>query len=70
MAKSAIDLSRLTTAEKFDLIDDLWTSPAPDDESTSSERDQRLDRLERTRLVGVSWDDVRAEMRIGRPLHT
>lgn len=71
MRKPAIDLSRLTADEKFNLIDDLWGTLTPDDETPSpelrAELGCRLDRLERAGLVGVAWDDVRAEMFAAKP---
>jgi putative addiction module component (TIGR02574 family) len=70
MGKPAIDLSTLTADEKFDLIDDLWRSFTPDELALSSELraelDHRVDRLEREGIVGVAWEDVRAEMRTGK----
>lgn len=71
MGKPAIDLSKLTTDEKFDLIDDLWRSLTPADLAMNSdlcaELDHRLDRLDREGPVGVAWEDVRAEMRTDKP---
>lgn len=71
MGKPAIDLSKLTADEKFELIDDLWRSLTPDDLALSSELraelDPRLDRLDSAGPVGVAWEDVRAEMRTGKP---
>ena len=71
MSKPAIDLSLLTADEKFDLIDDLWRSLTPDELALNSEvraeLDHRMDRLECEGLVGVAWEDVRAEMRSGKP---
>lgn len=67
MGKPAIDLSKLTADEKLELIDDLWRSFTPDELALSpeiqGELDHRLDRLEREGLMGVAWEDVRAEMR-------
>lgn len=71
MGKPALDLSKLTADEKLDLIDDLWRSLSLDDLPLSSELcaelDRRLDRLELQGPVGVSWEDVRAEMSTGEP---
>jgi len=71
MRKPAIDLSRLSANEKCNLIDDLWGNLTSDDQAPSSERlaelGSRLDRLERGRLVGAAWEDVRAEMYTGKP---
>ena len=66
MAKPALDLSKLTAEEKFELIDDLWESLAGDDVALTpeidAELDRRLDRLERDGPTGVPWEDVRQEM--------
>lgn len=66
MGKPAFDLSRLTADEKLDLIDDLWRSLSPDDLPLSpelcAELDRRLDRLDREGPIGVTWEEVRAEM--------
>ena len=71
MSKPAIDLSKLTAGEKYSLIEDLWGTLASEDDGPSAdlraERGSRLERLERTGLMGVAWDDVRAEMRAGKP---
>ncbi|WP_437724766.1 addiction module protein [Sorangium sp. So ce861] len=66
MGKPALDLSKLTTDEKLELIDDLWRSLSSDDLSLCSELraelDRRLDRVELEGPIGVPWEDVRAEM--------
>jgi putative addiction module component (TIGR02574 family) len=66
MGKPALDVSKLTADEKCDLIDDLWRSLSPDDfvrtPALRAELDRRLDRLDRDGPVGVTWEDVYAEM--------
>ena len=69
MSKPALNLATLTTDEKLELIEDLWTSI---DFSTvtmtpeqRAELDRRLDLLEQEGPVGVPWDQVRAEMTSG-----
>jgi putative addiction module component (TIGR02574 family) len=66
MVKAALDVSKLTVAEKCDLIDDLWRSLSPDDFTLTpalrAELDRRLDRLDQDGSVGVAWEDVYAEM--------
>lgn len=66
MSKPALNLTSLTTDEKLELIEDLWTSI---DFSTlaitpeqRAELDRRLDRLDEEGAVGVPWAQVRAEM--------
>jgi putative addiction module component (TIGR02574 family) len=71
MGKPALDLSKLTADEKYDLIDELWRSLGPDDFALTpalrAELDRRLDRLDRDGPVGVPWEDVYAEMTRGDP---
>jgi putative addiction module component (TIGR02574 family) len=71
MGKPAIDVSKLTADEKYDLIDDLWRSLSSDDLTLTpaqrAELDRRLDRLDRDGPLGVAWEDVDAEMTSGDP---
>lgn len=71
MGKPALDVSKLTADEKFDLIDDLWRSLSPDDlvvtPALRAELDRRLERLDRDGPVGVAWEDVYAEMTNDEP---
>lgn len=57
----------LTPAEKLELIDELWTSPSPEDfpltEEQRKELHRRLDRLDEEGPIGTSWESVRREMR-------
>jgi len=65
MAKPALDLTKLTPAEKLELIDDLWLSLTPEsfpltaDQRTELHR--RLDHLDEDGPVGLSWGSVRLE---------
>lgn len=71
MARPAIDLTQLSVDEKLDLIDELWSSLAPEDMSIGpelrQELDRRLDRLDRDGPNGRHWEDVRAEMTSRKP---
>jgi putative addiction module component (TIGR02574 family) len=71
MGKPALDVSKLTADEKYDLIDDLWRSLSSDDLTLTpalrAELDRRLDRLDRDGPLGVAWEDVDAEMTSGDP---
>jgi putative addiction module component (TIGR02574 family) len=71
MGKPALDVSKLTADEKFDLIDDLWRSLSPEDlvlrPALRAELDRRLERLDRDGPVGVAWEDVYAEMASDEP---
>ena len=66
MTKPAIDLSKLSPEEKFELIDELWESLAPEDLALTAEMraelDRRLDRLDRDGPSGTPWDQVRSKM--------
>lgn len=66
MGKPAIDVSKLTTDEKFDLIDDLWRSLSANELTMTpalrAELDRRLERLDREGPVGVAWEEVDAEL--------
>ena len=66
VTKPAIDLSKLSPDEKFELIDELWESLAPEDYPLTSEMraelDRRLDRLDREGPSGTVWDQVRSKM--------
>jgi putative addiction module component (TIGR02574 family) len=69
MAMPAIDVARLTTDERLDLIGRLWDSigPAasllPLTAAQREELDERLDDLEREGPTGTAWDE--AVRRIG-----
>lgn len=66
MGKPALDASKLTVDEKFELIDDLWRSLSANDLTMTpalcAELDRRLERLDRDGAVGVDWEEVEAEM--------
>lgn len=66
MSKPALNLTSLTTDEKLELIEDLWTSIDFSALTISPEQraelDRRLDLLEQEGAVGVPWSQVRAEM--------
>jgi putative addiction module component (TIGR02574 family) len=66
VTKPAIDLSNLSPDEKFELIDELWQSLAPEDFALTSELraelDRRLDRLDHEGPSGTPWDQVRSKM--------
>ena len=66
MGKPALDVSKLTAAEKYDLIDELWRSLSAEEFALTpalrAELDRRLDRLDQDGPVGAAWEDVYAEM--------
>ena len=69
MAKSALDISRLSREEQLDLLDRLWENLGRDPqafpltESQQEELDRRLDELEAEGPTGVAWEDVVAQIR-------
>ena len=66
MAKPALNLTALTTEEKIELIDELWTSidfgAVPLTPAQRAEIDRRLNRLDEEGPVGIPWEQVRSEM--------
>jgi putative addiction module component (TIGR02574 family) len=66
VTKPAIDLSKLSPDEKFELIDELWQSISSADleltAETRAELDRRLERLDREGPTGTPWEQVRAKM--------
>jgi putative addiction module component (TIGR02574 family) len=69
MAKSALDISRLSREEQLDLLDRLWENLGRDPktfpltEFQQQELDRRLDELEAEGPTGVSWEEVVAQIR-------
>jgi len=72
MSLPAIDLNRLTTEERLDLIERLWdslgasASTIPLTDSQRDELDRRLDDLEREGPAGASWDEAIHRIRSSR----
>jgi putative addiction module component (TIGR02574 family) len=66
MSKSALDIEKLSPAERLELIAQLWDSLSDDDvlltDAQRQELDRRLDALDREGPVGLSWEQVRDEM--------
>jgi putative addiction module component (TIGR02574 family) len=69
MGQPAVDVSLLSEDERLDLLDRLWESLGRDPRalplSTAqrAELDRRLDDLENEGPVGISWDEVVAQIR-------
>ena len=69
MGRVALDISRLSRDEKFELLDRLWESvgrdpePIPLTDNQREELDRRLDELESEGPTGMSWDEVVARVR-------
>jgi putative addiction module component (TIGR02574 family) len=69
MPSAAIDISRLTTEERLELLDTLWMSlgrdPAalPLEEAQKSELERRLHDLAVEGPTGLSWEEVVAQAR-------
>ena len=64
MARPALDIAKLTPAERLQLVEELWDSlcdtpeAVPLTEAQRAELDRRLDDLEREGSTGIPWDDV------------
>jgi len=64
MARPALDIAKLTPAERLQLVEELWDSlcdtpeAVPLSETQRAELDRRLDDLEREGPTGIPWDDV------------
>jgi putative addiction module component (TIGR02574 family) len=69
MRKPAVDVSVLSDEERLDLLDRLWESMGRDPRALPlsaaqrEELDRRLDDLEAEGPVGISWDEVVAQIR-------
>jgi putative addiction module component (TIGR02574 family) len=65
MARVALDIAKLTTEERLDLIEELWESLGPEERDRipltveqQEELDRRLDALEREGPTGISSDEL------------
>ena len=69
MAQANIDINRLTTDERLQLIEQLWDSLAgtPDElvltDAQRKELDRRLDEMDRDETLGIPWDVVLRQIR-------
>ncbi len=69
MGTPALDVSRLSREEQFDLLDQLWEALGRDpkalplSDTQKAELDRRLDDLETEGPVGLTWDEVVAHAR-------
>jgi putative addiction module component (TIGR02574 family) len=70
VSKPALDLTNLSSDEKFELLDDVWRSLRPEDFDLSpdlrAELDARLDRIGRDGPGGLPWADVRKRITSSR----
>jgi len=62
MSEPAVDITRLSPAERLRLLEQLWDSLSDDDVPLTSaqrrELDRRLDDLEREGPRGIPWEEV------------
>lgn len=64
MPKPALEIQKLTPAERLELVEELWNSlcdqpdAVPLTDAQRAELDRRLDDLEREGSVGIPWDEV------------
>lgn len=69
MGKLAVDVSAMSDEERLDLLDRLWESIGRDPRALPlsatqrEELDRRMDDLEAEGPVGISWDEVVAQIR-------
>lgn len=69
MARPALDVSKLTPAERLQLVEELWDSlcdtpeAVPLTEAQRAELDRRLDDLEQEGPTGIPWDEVVGRIR-------
>ena len=68
MSRPAIDINRLNTEERLELIEDLWESLISDPSSipvTDAQKqmlDQRLAELDSRDVAGIPWEEVKAQI--------
>ena len=64
MGEPAIDVNKLTPAERLELIGLLWDSlqdtQTPVSDGEKRILDERMERIEREGPTGTSWDEVKA----------
>ena len=71
MARPALEISKLTPAERLQLVEELWESlcetpeGVPLTEAQRAELDRRLEDLDHEGPTGIPWDEV--VRRIRRP---
>ena len=62
MSEPAIDVSKLSAAERLRLLEELWDSLGDKDvpltATQKAELDRRLDDLEREGPKGIPWEEV------------
>jgi putative addiction module component (TIGR02574 family) len=68
MAKSKIDISHLSPAERIELIEALWDSLDPEEAAPitpelAEELERRSGAAETDPAAGRSWDEVHAELK-------
>ena len=64
---STIDIAKLSTQERLELLERLWDSLSPEaipmTDAQIAELDRRLDELDREGAVGIPWDEVLERIR-------
>jgi len=64
VARPALDIAKLTPAERLQLVEELWDSlcdtpeAVPVTDAQRVELDRRLDDLEQEGPSGIPWDEV------------
>ena len=59
---STIDIAKLSTEERLELLEQLWDSLSPEaipmTDAQNAELDRRLDELDREGPIGIPWNEV------------
>ena len=59
---STIDIAKLSTEERLELLEQLWYSLSPEaipmTDAQNAELDRRLDELDREGPIGIPWNEV------------
>jgi len=63
---TTIDIARMTTKERLDLIGELWDSLAPEDVRLTPAQDaelaRRMAKFDADRKTAISLEDIKAEL--------
>ena len=70
MSDLALELARLSARQRLDLIEALWASLDDEDvlvtDARRAELDRRLAGFDQSLEHGISWDQLKAELRTRR----
>ena len=72
MARTEIDINKLSPEERLDLIEELWDSLSTDPEkipltdAQAKELDRRAAEMDQDDSLGIPWETVLAQIREGK----